>query len=155
MVQKEGKFREHCHFASFKGQVPEYTGTTSSGAEAGHVCRVLARCQFIKLWVSCTDSLQIIYYSCCHLCPWIESSMLMPHIIGDGWPQPVRLWHSECLVISLSAHFSTLCSLALMTRWHSSLMTWDGLGFPRIILHLWGVKFLKRRHFFYSPPSPV
>lgn len=93
MVPKELKLREHCHFASFKGQVPGYK--TSSGAEAGHICRVLAHCQFIKLLVSCTDSLQIIYYSCCCLCPWIGKQHV--NASYNGWwmapaCQALTLW---------------------------------------------------------------
>lgn len=36
-----------------------------------------------------------------------------------------------------------------MTGWHPSLMTWDSLGFPRIILPLGGVKFFERKHFLF------
>lgn len=64
---------------------------TSSGAEAGQGFRVLAGCQFIKLLVSYTDPLQTINILVAVFVPGWDSSMLMPHVIGDGWPQPVSL----------------------------------------------------------------
>lgn len=153
MVQNELKFREHCHFASFKGQVPGYK--TSSGAEAGHICRVLAPCQFIKLLVSCTGSLQIIYYSCYCLCPWIGRQHV--NASYNGWwmapaCQALTLWVFSNFIICpflYSLQPSTYDKVAFIPN----DMGWAGI--PKNHSAFMRSEILWKKAFFYSLPSPI
>ena len=148
----ELNFRKYCHLVSVEGLVPGCK--PSSGAEASHTLRILAGCQSIKLLVSSTDSLQIIYYSCCCLCLWVGKQHVNASY-NRWWMAPacqsLTLWVFSNFIISpflYSLQPSTYDRVASIPN----DMGWAEI--PKNHSGLEEVNFHERRHFPFHTCSP-